>query len=205
VTAAPAPTVTWHTTMDINGAPYPTRHYAPDARGSSDDCYDLPPAPLDYVRAIHEAGHALAILIGRGHLHSARITKGPSTTREGGFTDGCNLTDANGHAFAVFTAAGERAADRWLREAGLWTPQRAVAVEVGAYGDRQNFLRANSHVGYGDRQIDYSVLHDLADAALDEHWAATVRVAEALAHHGRLTGDTIATLADLPHGTHTAA
>ncbi|MFD8384349.1 hypothetical protein ACFV2X_38505 [Streptomyces sp. NPDC059679] len=199
---AAAPTTTWHTTMDINGEPYPTRYYAPDADGSSDDCYGLPPAQLDYVRAIHEAGHAIGALIGRGHLHYAQIVKGTATTEEGGVTDCCNLND--GHAYAVFTAAGERAVDRWLREAALWTPERAVANEVGAHGDRRQFLAINPHVGYGDREVDYRVLHDLADTALDKHWAAVTRVADALTQHGHLTGDTIATLADLPNGTHTA-
>ncbi|MBI0296298.1 hypothetical protein JBE04_17965 [Streptomyces sp. PRKS01-29] len=201
---AAVPTTAWHITMDINGEPYPTRHYAPDVEGTSDACFNLPPRQLDYLRAIHEAGHAVTALAGRAHLHYAQIVKGPATSTQGGVTDCCSRF-ADGQAFAVFSAAGERASDRWLREAGLWTPERAVAVEVGSHGDRHLFLSINPHVGFGDKQIDYRVLHDLADAALDKHWAATVRVADALAATGHLTGDDIATLADLPNGTHTAA
>jgi hypothetical protein len=137
-----------------------------------------PPRQLDYLRAIHEAGHAVAALLGRGHLHSAQITKGTATSTEGGITDCCNLND--GHAFAVFCAAGERATDRWLREAGLWTPERAVAAEVGARGDRHLFLSINPDVGFGDRQIDYRVVHDLADQAIDQQWPAITAVADAL-------------------------
>lgn len=201
MTVAPTQTTTWHTNVTFNGRSYPTRNHTPL---TTINTYDLPARQEKYVDAIHEAGHAIAILTGGGHLHSATIRAIPNKPNAGGLTDGCNLVDENGHTFAAFSGAGERAIDRWLREEGLWTPERAVAAEIGARGDRRSFLNLNPHVGYGDRDVDYRVVHDLADTALDQHWPAVVRVADALAQHGHLTGDTIADLADLPNGTHTA-
>ncbi|MFD7615786.1 hypothetical protein [Streptomyces sp. NPDC059802] len=188
----------WHDGIDINGAPYPTRNDAPSVQGNNDDAYDLPSDLVDHARAIHEAGHAVAALIGGAHLHHAQIVKGPATTPEGGVTEICNPF-ANGHAYATFSAAGERAADRWLREDGLWTPDRAVANEVSAYGDRRSFLALNPHVGFGDKQIDYTVVHDLADHFLNQHWDTVTRVAHALNHHTHLDGDEIARIAGLPN------
>ncbi|MGW2844657.1 hypothetical protein [Streptomyces sp. NPDC001274] len=188
-------TTQWHDGIELNGVPYPTRNDAPNAQGNSDDVYDLPSDLVDYVRAIHEAGHAVAGLIGGAHLHHAQIAKGPATTPEGGVTRLCNLADGN--AYAIFSAAGERAVDRWLHEDGLWTPERAVANEVGAHGDRHSFLAVNPHVGFGDKQIDYTVVHDLADNFLDQHWAAVTRVAHALVEHTRLDGDEIARIAGM--------
>lgn len=189
----------WHTTMDIDGQPYPTRHHAPESEGDSDACLNLTARQLDYLRAIHEVGHAVTALTGGAHLHFAEIVKGQATTGKGGVTHACNL--AEGHAYAIFSAAGERAADRWLREAGLWTPERAVAVEVGAHGDRHQFLAINPHVGFGDREVDYRYVHDLADQALDQHWAAVIRVANRLAREQRLDADAIVAIAGLPNGT----
>ncbi|MBQ1163877.1 hypothetical protein KBZ21_41850, partial [Streptomyces sp. A73] len=38
--------------------------------------------------------------------------------------------------WAVAVVAGERATDRWLREAGLWTEDLAAMAELGASHDR---------------------------------------------------------------------
>jgi hypothetical protein len=189
--------------MRVLGRPYPTRNYAPHIEGDTDACLNLPATQLDYLRAIHEAGHAVTVLTGRGHLHSAEIVKGEVTSEEGGVTRACNLAD--GHAYAIFSAAGERAADRWLHEAGLWTPERAVAVEVGAHGDRRSFLAINPHVGFGDKDVDYRHVHDLADQALNTHWTAIINVADALQQHGYLSGDQIATLTGISNTPHCTA
>lgn len=188
----------WHTSIDVDGQPYPTRNYALDIEGGSDACLNLTAAQLDYLRAIHEAGHAVAALLGGAHLHSAEIVMGVADDAAGGEVRACNLHD--GHGFAVFSAAGERASDRWLREAGLWTPERAVANEVGARGDRQQFLAINAHVGFGDREVDYRIVHDLADQALDQHWTAVLHIADQLAQHGRLDAAQIVAIAGLANG-----
>jgi hypothetical protein len=198
VTTTPAPGTTWHhDDMRVLGQPYPTRNYAPDIDGDSDACLNLTATQLDYLRAIHEAGHAVTVLTARAHLHSAEIVKGEATTEEGGVTYACHLAD--GHAYAIYSAAGERAADRWLHEAGLWTAERAVANEVAAHGDRTSFLAINPHVGFGDKEVDYRYVHDLADQALNTHWAAVTFVANALHQHRYLTGNAIAALTGLPN------
>lgn len=195
MTTAPA-TYTWHTDIDINGQPYPTRH-----RAEVDDpqLIDVTGAQLDYLRAIHEAGHAVAVLSGQGHLHSAQIEQGEHEGDNGGVVYACNLRD--GHAYATYSAAGERAADHWMRETGLWTPRRAVVNEVAARSDRQSFLAINPNVGFGDREVDYRVVHDLADQFVNQHWDAITAVADALTSHLHLTGGQIADLAQLPNGT----
>ena len=202
MTAAPAHATPWHTDALVGGVVYPTRNHAPDLEGESDTCLNLAAPQLDYLRAIHEAGHAVTVLAGRGHLHSVEIVKGVATTEEGGVTRACSLSD--GHAYAIFSAAGERAADRWLREAGLWTPARAVSNEVAARGDRVSFLAINPHVGFGDKDVDYRVVHDLADQAVDLYWREIGVIADALMQEIRLGGDRVADLARIPNAAHRA-
>jgi hypothetical protein len=199
----PQTTYAWYDDVHINGQPYPTRNHAPNIDGDTDTALNLTTPQLDYLRAIHEAGHAVTVLTGGAHLHFAEIVTGEAASAEGGVTHSCNRTD--GHANAIISAAGERAADRWLHEAGLWTPERAVAVEVGAYGDRNSFLAINPHVGFGDKHVDYRHVHDLADQALNTHWAAVTTVADALHQHRHLTGNAIAALTRFPNHPYCAA
>jgi hypothetical protein len=205
VNTTPAIATTWnHDDTRVLGQPYPTRNHAPDAEDTdTDTLLNLTATQLDYLRAIHEPGHAITVLTAHGHLHSAEIAKGVVTTDEGGVTRACHL--ANGHGYAIFSAAGERAADRWLREGGLWTPERAVAVEVGARGDRLSFLAINPHVGFGNKEVHYQHVHDLADQTLDTHWTAVLTVADALQQHQHLTGNEIAALVGLPNTPHCPA
>lgn len=194
----PGPPTDWYTAVDLDGQPYQVRHHAPGLDSVTPAYLAVTEAQLNHVRAIHEAGHAVAVLLGRGHLHSAEIVIGNPNAETGGVVQACNLAD--GHAYAIYSAAGERAADRWLREAGLWTPEGAIANEVAAWSDRQQFLAINPHVGFGDRQVDYRVVHDLADQALGQHWAAVERVADQLVQRGHLNADEIADLAGYPNG-----
>lgn len=204
MTAAPANSTPWHTNLYVDGVAYPTRHYAflNEDDDGTEASLGLTPDVVHYIRAIHEAAHAVTALAGGGHLHHAQIETLDSATDNGGVTEACGLDD--GTLFAVFSGAGERANDRWLHEAGLWTPRLAVAVESGARGDRAKFLQVNPHVGFGDRQVDYRAVHDLADQAIDRHWAAITTVADALVIHIRLDGDAIADLAGIPNGPHRA-
>lgn len=188
----------WYTTVDTDGQPYRTRHHVPGLDSNTPAYLSVTDAQLDYLRAIHEAGHAVTALLGRAHLHSAEIVYGDTDAETGGVVYACNLAD--GHGYAIYSAAGERAADRWLREAELWTPEGAIANEVAAKSDRLQFLAINPHVGFGDREVDYRVVHDLADQALDQHWTVVVRVADQLVQRGRLTADEIVTIAGLPNG-----
>jgi hypothetical protein len=94
--------------------------------------------------------------------------------------------------FALHTACGERASDRWLREAGLWTPERAWAVEREAGEDRARTaeyvdLGAHAEMTYGSagrEHTDYAVIGDQADAILDRFWPQVLRLAGHLFEHG---------------------
>ncbi|MFC8065496.1 hypothetical protein [Streptomyces sp. NPDC057293] len=198
----PGPPADWCTTVGLDGEPYPVRHRAPGLDPRTPACLAVTEAQLNYVRAIHEAGHAVAVLLGRGHLHSAEIVIGDVDAETGGVVQACNMAD--GHGYAIYSAAGERAVDRWLREAGLWTPEGAIANEVAAWSDRAQFLEINPHVGFGDREVDYRVVHDLADQALDQHWTAVGRVADRLVSVGHLGADEIVAIAGIPNGTASA-
>ncbi|MFC7794618.1 hypothetical protein [Streptomyces cinereoruber] len=191
---------TWHQDININGRPYPTRTYVPDL-DTDTAAFDLPQVQVAYLSAIHEAGHAVVLLARGGHIHHAEVLLGTFQHGEpDGRVDACGVRDGN--MFAEFLAAGERATDRRLREMGLWTPYRGLVAETGAYADRKKLLADNPDVGFGDKPVDYLLAHDMADTVLDAHWPAVLRVADALAHHHRLDGDTIATLAGLPNGPH---
>lgn len=206
----------WHDDRVIHGRPYPTRQSAPDlGTGACAYLSDLTDGQRDVLRAVHESAHAVVGLASGAYVHYAKM----STTSElrdtsvipdwaplkavpGGDTRACNLAD--GLDFIVLMGAGERAEDWWLREQGLWTPNRAVGVELGAYGDRREVLRLNPHVGFDGGPADYLIVHHFADRFVSEHWDAITTVAAVLATRLHLTGDEIADLTGLPNGTHSA-
>lgn len=123
--------------------------------------------------AAHEAGHAVIGLAEGLHVNHAEVHD-----RGGGRTDFTFDLESSFTKRQMMYAAGERAADRYMREHGLWTPEVAVSIEVGAYTDRQN---------YGWRDI-----HDTVDRLLDEHWGSVVAVTDALGDAGHLSGGEIA-------------
>lgn len=198
---APEPVTAWHNGNVVAGKDYPTRANARWTAETSDEQFGFSDVQIDYVRATHEAGHAVAALAYRAHLHAAFIVRGHHAEyAAGGRTDCCTLSDENGHAFAAFSGAGERAVDRWLREAGLWTAERSVANEVGASSDRNEFLAINPEVGFGEGQIDYRAVHDISDDVLARNWSAVLRIADRLVQDERLDGETIAAIAGLTNG-----
>lgn len=190
---------TWHTFVDVEGQPYPTRHRAYFSDPDEAHRLDLTSDHIQQLRAVHEAAHAVVALTGGAHLHYAQITPaGQDKGGVGGITHACHVV--GGELFVTFCGAGERAADRWLREQNLWTPERAVRAEVGAAKDRRMALDANPHVGFGDREADYRVVHDLADRAIDQYWPAITAVADVLAEQEYLSGDEVARIVGHPNG-----
>lgn len=206
----------WHNDRVIHGRPYPTRYSAPDRQaGACAYLDDLTDGQRDHLRAVHEAAHAVSGLAAGAHIHYASISTtsalrdtsdtpawAPANAVPGGDTRACDLTDGLG--FIAFMGAGERAEDRWLHEQGLWTPTRAVGVELGAYGDRRHVLTLNPHFGFDGGPADYLIVHHFADRLVSEHWSAITTVADVLATRLHLTGDEIADIAGLPNGTHSA-
>ncbi|MFD9099321.1 hypothetical protein [Streptomyces collinus] len=211
VTWTPPAVSVWHDDATVNGLRYPTRHLIPDWADNSDDLLDaLTDEQRDHMRAVHETAHAIVALAAGGYVHRAvtrrtadlratadRLTGGHQV---GGHVATCNVAD--GRDFVTFLGAGERAEDRWLRETGLWTPTVAVGVEYGAYTDRREVLDRNPGLGFEGGHNDFLIVHELADQAVAEHWAAITAVAGVLAARLCLTGDEIADLAGLPNGTH---
>ena len=208
VTWTPPAASVWHDVVVINGASYPTRHPALDGVTNSHEYLDdLTDGQMDLMRAIHEAAHAVAGLAAGAYVHDALISvtgelRADTDEVLGGAARVCNIP--NGLHFITIMGAGERANDRWLHEAGLWTPFRAAGAELGAYGDRRNILRVNPHLGFAGGTNDYLVVHHVADQFVDEHWDRITTVGAVLAERLYLTGDEVADLAGLPNGTHAA-
>ena len=101
--------------------------------------------------------------------------------------------------FALYSACGERASDRWLREAGLWTPERAWAVEREAGRDREQtaeYVQFGAHTtmtygSAGREHTDYAVIGDQADAMLDRLWSKVCDLAAHLFEHSTADADTL--------------
>lgn len=211
VTWTPPATSVWHTGQVIHGKPYPVRHSAPDC-GPSARAYRgvMADGQHEAQIAVHESAHAVAALASGAYVHYSKISsmdalwdavsESADGAVPGGDTQACNL--ANALDFIVLMGAGERAEDRWLREQGLWTPARAVGVELGAYGDRRQVRSLNPHLGFEGGPNDYLVVHEFADRFVSEHWSAITTVARALAERLHLTGDEISRMTGLPNGTH---
>lgn len=160
------------------------------------------PLDADLLRqmgAIHEAGHVVASL------------------RAGLGVDGVHLgSSAEGHMFhavhsgsitrwdgyMAMLAAGERAADRWLRETGQWTPERAWSVERGARSDR---ARAIEFAADTDRTFDFlahpwdgwTLVCSWADGGLGAHWNRVMAVANTLLEEGSLDAAAVAQVTGL--------
>lgn len=209
VTWTPPAEPVWNEEAVLNGVAYPTRNPVPEGVTDSGELLSaLTDGQRDQMRAVHEAAHAVAFLVAGGHVHSAwvrntadlRVTADPASGagQPGGRVDGCGVTD--GRDFAVVMGAGERAEDRWLRTAGLWTPALAAGVEFGAYTDRRAVLDVNPSLGFTGGAGDFLVVHEIADNFVAAHWDALTAVASVLTHRLRLTGDEIAGLAGLPNG-----
>lgn len=167
--------------------------------------------PLETVRigaAAHEAGHLVADLVVGIHVTDVKITPlvvdlvcgqafgASGVTQIGRLNVGRN-------DYLTMLAAGEQAEQRWLQEAGLWTPARSWAVERGALDDVAKAIEKlrEQHPGLVDdgyRQLFWRY-RDHAAALLDAHWNRVLNVAERLAVSGYLTGDEAALYANLPN------
>lgn len=194
----------WHCHVQSGHAPLWTRNAAPpDFSGLPWRFQILPDAAQRRrYRAVHEAGHALLFAeFGIPFLWVEVDDIGGQVMTAGGPRElGAQL---------VAVAAGERAADRWLRKEGLWTPQRGWANEVAAADDREHIRqRVHTHLGaeltYGirdDPARDLEALQAVADCELDRLWPRVTRLAAALDHCGRLSHEQARDLiADIPCG-----
>lgn len=192
--------VIWHYNVRrADGTPYPTRNRLEDGL---EHC-DIDPLTLGLnqddsraICAVHELGHAVIWLAGGIHVTRIHLSDG-----FGGRAECVSPSLTPTMPLVIGTVAGERAVDRWLRETGLWTPSLAAMAEMTAAHDRASVFSYDPQPrpGFGDGEVDYSVLHDLADEALDAQWTRILDVLPSFIRAGRMTGDELAARTGLPN------
>lgn len=199
--SAPVPrqTTAWyHDVVLSDGSVYPLRNrLSEDIRGDiSNEALGLTGEQSRASTAVHELGHAMVWLASGLHVQYLGVGIG-----SGGQAACTAVAKTPQELMARITGvvAGERAQDRWLREGGLWTPSLGAVAELGAAHDRAYVFACDPtpRPGFGDGEIDYSVLHDLADEALDAVWDKVLLALPVLVRRGRMTGDELADCVEL--------
>ncbi|WP_424892341.1 hypothetical protein [Streptomyces sp. XH2] len=177
-----------------------TRHEPPGHQLHGDLDLGLTTEDMTRYDAHHEAGHAvLGLLKGMpvrratlepNDLHSAHVEFGP-------------WSSLPWWSYALMMAAGDRAGDRWLREAGLWTPQRAWIAERGCDSDRRKVAETvpgPSVVIFGalpagaqpqQGVAHYQSLQDEVDFWLDMYWPSVQKLANAMTEFRELSSHQI--------------
>ena len=199
---ASARTANWYHHVHLYGEPYPTRHPVPArfkvGNVSARELMGLTEEQTLVQTAVHELGHALLWLAGGLRVSGIDLT--PSG-RRGGHAEALPTgVDDEGRLLAVGVAGGERAEDRWLRETGLWTPDRAAVAELSAGEDRAWLMERTTPrpvFGTGDG-LDFVVLHDMADEALDRIWGQLTTALSILIRQQGMTGEQLAECTGLP-------
>lgn len=161
------------------------------------------------MSATHEAGHAalwasLGVPLARVWVRTVTeaVAADGSGSAAGGVVAGGEGSTSIPHLGAMASAAaGERAADRWLHENGLWTEARAWVVERHSMDDRVYAFRlvaknpeSKDRLTFGERPghpLDYATAHDEADARLEELWPGVLRIANALVAKRELNDDEV--------------
>lgn len=154
---------------------------------------------LRQIGAVHEAGHVVASLRAGLGVDGVYLSPSPQGHMFHAVHTG-RITRWDG--YMAMLAAGERAADRWLRETGQWTPERAWSVERGAHSDRS---RAIEFAESTDRTFDFlahpwdgwTLVCSYADGGLDAHWNRVMAVANALLEEGSLDAAAVARVTGL--------
>ncbi|MFI1259116.1 hypothetical protein ACH4U6_35975 [Streptomyces netropsis] len=90
----------------------------------------------------------------------------------------------------------------------MWTTDRAALAEIQASADRTMLFASGlqPRPGFGDgSEIDYSLLHSVADEILDAHWDQVLAALPVLTRVGQLTGDQFAACIGIPNPPRTVA
>ncbi|MFE9337784.1 hypothetical protein [Streptomyces sp. NPDC007063] len=188
-------TTVWHRDVRLaDGQPYPLRNRLTEGPASgdiSDRILGLTEKQSRMSTAAHELGHAVVWLAGGLHVRHLGLGIGPGGQA---VCEPVTQTPEETMNRVVGVVAGERAVDRWLRETGLWTSNLAAMAELGAAHDRAYVFECDPEPrpGFGDGDVDYSVLHDLADEALDAVWDKVMAALPILTRAGLMTGDELA-------------
>jgi hypothetical protein len=154
-----------------------------------------------HLTAVHELMHARLFMAAGFHVGAVHLDV-TGDGELGGHVDvppwGADALSSHETVWdwMMAVAAGERAGDRWLREAGLWTPDLAVMTEMGAAHDRSEILKRITPMptfGTGG-EVDYTQIFDGADAAIDPHWETVTASVPAVRGTDRISGDDLADL-----------
>lgn len=188
-------TTVWHRDVRLaDGQPYPLRNRLTEGPLSGDineRILGLTEKQSRMSTAAHELGHAVVWLAGGLHVRYLGVGIGLGGQAA---CEPVTRTPEEQMSRVIGVVAGERAQDRWLRESGLWTPSLGALAELGAAHDRAYVFGCDPRPrpGFGDGDVDYSVLHDLADEALGAVWNEIVMALPILVERGRMTGDELA-------------
>lgn len=215
--------IRWHLNLDVYAQQVDptvryTRNPPPErphgAEESGVDVFEITgytPAEQFRGTCVHEAAHAV-LRMNVGHRVKS-ITVPPVGGRELRSVNGQTVVEGRARGpwldFAIATAGGERAEDRWLREVGLWNVERAWVVERQARGDRADaveMVRAGldeelTFYGYHEVDTDYAWICDRADEALNMLWPRVIALGRYLAEHHLVDGATAARIAGFDPAT----
>jgi hypothetical protein len=157
--------------------------------------------------AIHEAAHTVLYCAAGAPITSVLVRtmseSDGSVLANGQTTHGPYRIDLSDLLTAL--AAGERAEDRWLREVGLWTPERAWAIERHAREDRRAAARTITStgremtVGTSSHWSDLASIHQRADEAIDKRWSSITALATALLRYRHLDAQQIQDITGIPN------
>ncbi|MFB7214665.1 hypothetical protein [Streptomyces sp. NPDC056255] len=194
--------VTWHHGVVLeDGRPYPMRHRLSDHAQRLPELTDrvlgLSDQECRASTAAHELGHAVLWMVQGIHVVEVGVDALDGQAQ-------CSPPAPEKRLeWAIAVVAGERAQDRWLRETGLWTEDRAAMAELGASSDRARIFAADPmpRPGFGDGGPDYADLHALADQALDARWDTIQAALPALVREGTMTGNRLASCIGFPNPT----
>lgn len=161
---------------------------------------------LQHCAAFHEAAHTVLLLKAGVVVKAVWIRAVIEPDAAGDSSIGETETGpsvASLEPLLTALAAGERAEDRWMREAGLWSPVRAWAAERGGFHDRdyvrslvRQHLKRELTYGVTDQEwSDYSAIQAAADQALDQEWGGVLALAGALLNRHHLEGEEAARIA----------
>lgn len=159
-------------------------------------------ALVQEMGVFHEAGHAVVGLACGLGIDGVFLSAAPGNPQMMFYTRWSG--SASWTSYTAYLAAGERAADRWLRETGEWTPERAWSVERGARSDRNRAVeRAEEFGGMLDITAHpwdgWTQICSGADGALNAHWERVRAVADALLADGALDAAAVSRVAGLPN------
>lgn len=150
----------------------------------------------------HEAGHAVVGLangLGIDGVFLSASSENPQFMFYTVWSGSASWT-----SYLAYLAAGERAADRWLRTTGEWTPERAWSVERSARSDRNRAVERAGELGQ-DLHLTahpwdgWTQVCSWADGSLDTHWDRVEAVAEALLTDGALDAAAVSRASGLPN------